>query len=149
MVIFPGFGNESIDRWIIFMGLCLTVQKVLIFLGVLWYIYKLFLKKNLVNVALAIFILSFLPFGLYPWSNFLLKTIRNWKKPALTCFPVVNLHHLPLQMLKVFLVIVDNFNLQLSFIRQPLMTNTFHRLVVPSPLWIFLILWACSNFIVP
>ena len=42
-----------------------------------------------------------------------------------------NLHHLPLRMLKVFLVIVDNFNLQFFFVRQPLVTDIFHKLVAP------------------
>ena len=37
-----------------------------------------------------------------------------------------NLHHLPLRMLKVFLVIIDNFNLQFFFVRQPLLTDIFH-----------------------
>ena len=40
-----------------------------------------------------------------------------------------NFHHLPLRMLKLFLVIVDNFNLQFFFVRQPLMTEFFHKLV--------------------
>ena len=42
-----------------------------------------------------------------------------------------NLKHLPLWMLKVFLVIVDNFNLQFFFVRQPLVTDIFHKLVAP------------------
>ena len=41
-----------------------------------------------------------------------------------------NLHHLPLRMVKVFLVIVDNFNLQFFF-RQPLVSDIFYKLVTP------------------
>ena len=59
-----------------------------------------------------------------------------------------NLHYLPLRMLKVFLVIVDNFNLQFFFVRQPLVTDIFHKLVAPC-LYNFLILRACSGFDVP
>ena len=42
-----------------------------------------------------------------------------------------NLHHLPLRMLKIFLVIADNFNLQFFFVKQPLVTDIFHKLVAP------------------
>ena len=42
-----------------------------------------------------------------------------------------NLHQPPLQMLKVFLVIVDNINLKFFLVRQPLETNIFHKLVAP------------------
>ena len=41
-----------------------------------------------------------------------------------------NLHHLSLRMVKVFLVIVDNFNLQFFF-RQPLVSDIFYKLVTP------------------
>ena len=60
-----------------------------------------------------------------------------------------NLHYLPLRMLKVFLVIADNFNLQFFFVRQPLVTDIFHKLVAPRLYNSFLILRACSGFNVP
>ena len=41
------------------------------------------------------------------------------------------LHHPPLRMLKVFLIIVDNFHLQFFFVRQPLVTEIFHKMVAP------------------
>ena len=34
-----------------------------------------------------------------------------------------NLDHLPLRMLKAFPIIVDNFNLQIVFVRQPLVND--------------------------
>ena len=42
-----------------------------------------------------------------------------------------NLHHLPLRMLKVFLVIADSLNLYF-FLRQA--TSSVHKLVAPLPL---------------
>ena len=41
------------------------------------------------------------------------------------------LHHPPLRMLKVFLIIVDNLHLQFFFVRQPLVTEIFHKMVAP------------------
>ena len=40
-----------------------------------------------------------------------------------------NLYHLPLQILKSFLVIIDNFISKYFFVRQPLVTEIFHKLV--------------------
>ena len=59
-----------------------------------------------------------------------------------------NLHHLPLRMLKVFLVIVDNFNLQFFFVSQPLVIEIFNKVVVPR-LYSSLVLHARSSFNVP
>ena len=42
-----------------------------------------------------------------------------------------NLHHLPLRMLQIFLFIVDSFNLQFFFVKQPLVAYIFHKLVAP------------------
>ena len=39
------------------------------------------------------------------------------------------LNHLHLQMLKVFSIIVDNFNLQIFFLKKSLVNNIFHKLV--------------------
>ena len=60
-----------------------------------------------------------------------------------------NLHYQPLQMLKVFLVIVENLSLQFFFVRQSLVIDIFHKMVTPHLYNYFLILWACSGFDVP
>ena len=60
-----------------------------------------------------------------------------------------NLHYQPLQMLKVFLVIVESLSLQFFFARQSLVTDIFHKMVAPHLYNYFLILWTCSGFDVP
>ena len=92
LVISPFFGKKK-HRY---MSLCLTVGKMFIFKE-FYGIYTNFFKRNLVNVALAMFTMRFLPFGLDPWrgkgwSNFLLslkpkKIERNLHHPFPRCFP--------------------------------------------------------------
>ena len=58
---------------------------------------------------------------------------RFLKKDRFIVEPIYtgNLHQLSLWMLKVFLVILDNFNLHFFFVRQPLVTDIFHKLIGP------------------
>ena len=69
------------------------------------------------------------------WKIWKLRLALNdfLKKPRFMVQMIytVNLHHLLLWIWKVFLVIVDNFNLQFFFVRQPLVTDISDKLVAP------------------